>query len=57
MAKKGLKLTVKIEGKTLGDLEIALERVKSQVAEGYVTGHDRNESGNYTFDRKGEEIE
>lgn len=57
MAKKGLTLTIKIKGQTISDLETALERVKSQVSKGYTTGFDQNETGNYSFDRKGEEVE
>jgi len=50
-----LTLTVTVRGQTLSDLETALDRIRSQVAEGYTSGQDRNELGNYKFDREGEE--
>lgn len=45
-------LTVKIEGQDDGDLEIAIEEVLGKVREGYTSGFDRNETGNYSFEIK-----
>jgi len=45
-------LIVEIEGQDDGDLEIALEEVLSKVTEGYTSGFDRNETGNYSFEIK-----
>ncbi len=51
-----LRLTVKIEGRTLSDLDDALAEVRrSVVADGNTSGFDRNEDGRYSFDLDGEE--
>ena len=50
-----LELTIKITGKTTGDLELALEQVNNQLSEGYIEGFDRNENGRYSFKIQGEE--
>ena len=44
------KLTVNIEGETVGDLTRALLEVNRKVGEGYLAGHDSNDTGNYNFD-------
>lgn len=49
------KLVIEITGKTDSDLLIALEYVTKGVEEGYVTGHDSNDSGRYLFNVTGEE--
>ena len=45
-----LKLSVTIQGKTESDLELALTEVTRLVAEGYTSGRDSNEDGNYVFE-------
>jgi hypothetical protein len=52
-----LTLTVTIKGETLSDLEMAMDRIKGQVAEGYKTGSDRNGTGRYSYEVKGEEVD
>jgi 5-methylcytosine-specific restriction endonuclease McrA len=49
-----LTLTVTIEGRTDGDLELALEAVTDSIQRGNTSGFDSNESGRYTFDIAGE---
>lgn len=51
--RKGLTLTIEIKGDALGDVEIALDQVRTLVSNGYREGLDRNESGNYRFEIKG----
>ena len=50
-----LELNVAINGKTLTDLEMALDEVKRAVCQGYLTGANRNDDGNYSFTVAGEE--
>lgn len=50
-----LKLTIKIEGKTFADLELALAEVNKKVKEEYGSGFDSNEDGSYSFDITGDE--
>lgn len=50
-----LKLTIAIQGKTEGDLAVALEQVQKQVEGGFTSGGDRNDSGRYYFEIEGEE--
>jgi hypothetical protein len=45
-------LMIEINGKTDGDLSIALDEVKKKVEQGYLSGFDRNDTGNYEFDIK-----
>lgn len=52
-----LELSITITGKTTGDLELALEQVNTDVSKGCVEGFDRNDSGRYFFEIKGEEEE
>ena len=42
-------LTIKISGETDFDLEIAMEEVIRKVKEGYLSGFDSNETGDYEF--------
>ena len=44
-------LTLKIEasGASAEDLETILDRIRDQVLDGYTSGFDRNESGNYNY--------
>jgi len=44
------RLTVTIEGKDDGDLEIALDEVSRLVNEGYQAGHNSNDTGAFLFD-------
>jgi hypothetical protein len=43
------RLVITIEGFDDGDLETALEVVEHAVAEGYLSGFDRNDTGAYHF--------
>lgn len=52
-----MKLNIEIEGKTLSDLEFALDEVKRKVEETYRSGFDSNEDGSYQFEITGEEEE
>jgi len=44
-----LNLNVEVQGKTEDDLIIAMEEVIKKVREGYSSGFDSNETGNYDF--------
>lgn len=44
------RLEILILGDTDGDLELAIDEVKAKVAQGYLAGFDRNDTGNYNFD-------
>lgn len=50
-----LTLSINIDGKTVGDLELALDEIKNSVAQGYTRGFDRNETGSYSFSVTGVE--
>ena len=41
---------IKIKGKTVSDLLIALDEIKTKLSEGYSSGFDSNEDGEYFFD-------
>jgi hypothetical protein len=45
-------LNVEINGKTDADLAIALDEIKIKVEQGFLSGFDSNDSGNYEFDIK-----
>lgn len=49
---KPLVLTVKVIGLEDGDLETALGVVKQQIANGFTSGQDKNNSGSYQFSIK-----
>jgi hypothetical protein len=51
-----MQLDIRIEGKEEGDIELALEEVLKKVQEGYTSGADRNETGQYYFDLKGKDL-
>lgn len=51
-----MKLTVKVEGHTLVDLELALAEAIKKVSSGYTSGFDENETGSYDFSVVGEEV-
>ena len=44
-----LKLNIEIEGKTEFDLELAVQEVARKVSEGFTSGFDGNEDGEYRF--------
>ena len=46
-----------INGKRTDDLTIALQEVTRMIREGYTSGHDSNDDGNYEFDINGKEEE
>lgn len=50
-----LELTITITGKSTSDLEFALEEVTRKVSEGYLSGMDSNDEGDYSFKVTGEE--
>jgi hypothetical protein len=50
-----LTLTATLTGSTTSDLEIALDEVQRLTSEGYETGHNRNDSGSFTFSIDGHE--
>lgn len=50
-----LTLTVEIEGKNEGDLELALQEVTRLVGEGYTSGNNSNDTGSFRFTVTGEE--
>jgi hypothetical protein len=45
-------LTIEIDGEAAADLTIALDEVKSKVEQGFLSGFDRNDGGNYEFNIK-----
>ena len=45
-------LTIEVNGKTAADLAIALDEIKKKVEQGFLSGFDGNNSGNYEFDIK-----
>ena len=42
-------LNIQIQGKTVEDLELALQEVSRLVSEGFIEGQDRNEDGRFSF--------
>jgi hypothetical protein len=50
---KVLDLTVQVTGRTAGDIEAALHEVLRSVENGNISGADRNEDGDYTFEISG----
>jgi len=47
--KLNYKATIEVDGNDLDDIDIALEEIRRLIAEGFITGSDRNESGKYYF--------
>jgi hypothetical protein len=45
-----LELKVNITGQSISDLQEALDLIKAQVGEGYVTGHDKNDTAQYFYE-------
>lgn len=45
--------SITVTGESQSDVEIALEEVLRLVKEGYLSGHDKNETGEYFFDSTG----
>ena len=43
------KLTVEITGKSISDLEQALDEIKRLVSDGFTTGHDSRSTGSHHF--------
>jgi hypothetical protein len=43
-------LRITITGESFYDLEVALDEVKKKIEEEYLSGFDRNETGDYEFD-------
>ena len=52
-----LNLSIEIEGKTQGDLELAVGEVLRLIGEGYLGGANENDTGGYRFSVSGEEEE
>ena len=44
-----LEVKIKIIGKTDEDVTTAIDQVKAKLEEGYICGHDKNDSGGYHF--------
>jgi hypothetical protein len=42
--------SISITGESFYDLEVALDEVKKKIEEEYLSGFDRNETGDYEFD-------
>jgi hypothetical protein len=45
-----LELKVNITGQSINDLQEALDLIKAQVDDGYVTGHDKNDTAQYFYE-------
>jgi hypothetical protein len=50
-------LSIEIEGKTVGDLVMAIDEAKKAVEQGYQSGSNENDTGSYSFTRSGEDEE
>lgn len=50
-----LKGKIEFEGKTMSDVEFAIEEALGRIRDGNTTGFDRNEDGNFSFDVEGED--
>ncbi|ALA07305.1 hypothetical protein SECTIM467_181 [Brevibacillus phage SecTim467] len=50
-----LQVKIELNGKTMSDIEDALEEAKKKILEGYGSGFDSNDSGSYSFQVDGEE--
>ncbi|WP_063664378.1 hypothetical protein [Aliivibrio fischeri] len=55
LPKTGFKLIININGNTDTDLILAFDEVKKKIEGGFTFGIDGNSSGNYLFDKYGEE--
>lgn len=44
------RIVIELEGDTEDDLDLALAVVCSKVKQGFTSGHDSNDTGNYRFD-------
>lgn len=52
-----MELSITISGRTISDLEYAIDEVKRLVSQGYMSGFDSNDDGEYSFQLTGEEEE
>ena len=52
-----LTVTITCEGKTLSDIEMAIDEAKKRIAEGNKMGFDSNDDGEFKFFVSGREIE
>jgi hypothetical protein len=52
-----MELNIEISGYQQGDLEIALQEVLDKVEQGYKSGFNSNDTGNFKFDIEGQEVE
>lgn len=50
-----LTMTIKITGNATSDLEAALDEVKRLTGEEYLSGHNSNDTGSFSFGITGEE--
>lgn len=50
-----IRLTAICEGRSQGDIELALQELLTQVRAGNTSGINSNDSGNYTFAQQGED--
>ncbi|MCR8994609.1 hypothetical protein [Brevibacillus laterosporus] len=49
-----LQVNIELNGKTMSDIEDALEEAKRKISEGFGSGFDSNDSGSYSFQVDGE---
>jgi hypothetical protein len=52
---KLVSVQINAQGKTHGDIELALEEALSRIRQGFTSGGDRNESGFFNFTVDGQE--
>ena len=50
-----LNVTINAKGRTLNDIQEALEEALSKVRQGFTSGSDENSTGKYDFDVEGDE--
>ena len=57
LAKGRREYTIVAEGETLEDVLYAIEEAKRKIEDGYHSGMDSNEMGEFYFESKGDEFE
>ena len=50
-----LKGKIEFEGKTLSDVELAINEAKKKIMQTFTSGFDTNDDGNYSFEIEGAE--
>jgi len=46
--------TIEFNGQSLSDVELAIDEAKRRILDEFRSGHDRNESGSFSFSVEGE---